>query len=54
MPDEGLKKIIEFYGLDEIMPLICLLLFLHAFRTIFSALMNTLPPIFVSKDWLGM
>jgi hypothetical protein len=36
------------------MPLIalfCLLLFLHAFRAVLSTLMNTLPPLFNSKNW---
>ena len=48
-PSEGLKKAAEFYGLDKLMPLIalfCVLLFLHAFRTVMQALLNNLPPNF--------
>jgi hypothetical protein len=53
-PSDELRKAAEFYGITKIMPLIalfCLLLFLHAFRTVLSALMNTLPPILSSKNW---
>jgi hypothetical protein len=53
-PSDELRKAAEFYGITKIMPLIavfCLLLFLHAFRAVLSALMNTLPPILSTKNW---
>ena len=52
-PSEGFKRAAEFYGLDKLMPLIalfCALLFLHAFRTVMQALINNLPPNFITLN----